>query len=74
MCFYAGGGQHVGAKHEVHPLDFDRLRPRVSTDFVALATPPRVLTVEEQFPNVEEDEEEEKEENDRIPNGWVCII
>lgn len=69
----AGGGQHVGAKHEVHPLDFDRLRPRHSTDFVGLATPPRVLTVDEQFPNVDEDEENEREENERVPNGTVAV-
>ena len=68
---FLGGGQHIGARHELPPLDFDRFRLSKQSDFVGLATPPRILTIEEQFPNVDEaeDDDEEDEQTRRVPNG-----
>lgn len=69
----AGGGKHIGARHELQPLHFDDLLiTSQHTDTVGLVTPPRVLTVEEQFPNVD-DEEEEEEQPKRVPNGTIAL-
>lgn len=68
----AGGGQHIGARHELQPLDFDRYRPSQHSQFVGLATPPRILTVEEQFLNVDEEEDDE-DQLKRVPNGTIAV-
>ena len=67
-CTIAGGGQHIGARHDLRPLHFDGITGPHNDISYGLMTPPRVLTVDEQFPNLEEEDEEE-EPPVRIPNG-----
>lgn len=73
----AGGGAHIGAKPEIRGLNFDDNIPRGNfQEAVGLQTPPRVLTLDEQFPSLERDESVEREENAQIthmPNGQVAV-
>lgn len=74
FSFPEGGGTHIGAKPEIRGLNFDDDLPRGSFgEAVGLQTPPRVLTLDEQFPSLERVESEEKEEyagNTQVPNGY----
>jgi len=66
-----GGGEHVGGRPEVH-LNFDNLPTRRTFEAVGLQTPPRTLTLEEQFPLLDSNDDEEVSrinEDARIPNG-----
>lgn len=73
----AGGGQHIGTKPEIRGLNLDDTMPTGKYyEPVGLTTPPRTLTLEEQFPSLDHQEEEnddgeyeEKKINTRIPNG-----
>lgn len=70
--FVSGGGHHIGAKPDVH-LNFDGLPRGGNADIVGLQTPPRTLTLEEQFPSLEQEDYEEEDENNshqRLPNGY----
>lgn len=73
FCLFdpAGGGQHIGAKPDLGSLNFDNLPRGGNPEIVSLQTPPRTLTMEEQFPSVEAEEEEDKEVSsyNRVPNG-----
>ncbi|XP_045185803.2 uncharacterized protein LOC123543803 [Mercenaria mercenaria] len=73
----AGGGAHIGAKPEIRGLNFNDDLPRGSyQEAVGLQTPPRTLTLEEQFPSLEKEESVEGEEgagNTRVPNGTMAI-
>lgn len=72
-----GGGQHIGAKPDLTKLNFDGLPRGDNIESVGLLTPPRTLTLDEQFPSLEQNEEEEDENcsnsQPRIPNGY-CIL
>ena len=74
FILFSGGGQHIGSKPDVSSLNFDDLP---NPEIVSLQTPPRTLTLEEQFPTIEREVEEHDDNhsnNPRIPNGLVTFI
>lgn len=71
FLFHKGGGEHFGVKGEMQSLQLQDL-PEPDPAYVGLLTPPRVLTLEESFPEVESFEvsnQEDAPHNRSIPNG-----
>ena len=73
-----GGGAHIGTKPEIKGLSFDDEIPRGGYHGVGgLQTPPRTLTLDEQFGSLERqdlaDDQEELVHN-HVPNGYEILI
>ncbi|KAL5013119.1 hypothetical protein ScPMuIL_007389 [Solemya velum] len=69
----AGGGEHFGVKGEMQSLQLQDMPPP-DPAYVGLLTPPRVLTLEESFPEVEAFEssiDQSAAQNRSIPNGMA---
>ncbi|KAL4218515.1 hypothetical protein ACF0H5_023249 [Mactra antiquata] len=72
----AGGGEHIGTKPEIRALNLDDGLPAANyEEAVGLLTPPRTLTLDEQFPSLEEDDvnksSHKHHSNGNVPNRSV---
>lgn len=58
---FVGEDRHVGLKSSMRQFDFDDI-PQPEMSYVGMLTPPRTLTLEEQFPTLEESTEPERKQ------------
>jgi len=56
---FVGEDRHVGLKSSMRQFDFDDM-PQPEMSYVGMLTPPRTLTLEEQFPTLEDSTEPER--------------
>ncbi|XP_014781205.1 mitochondrial fission factor isoform X1 [Octopus bimaculoides] len=63
---FVGEDKHVGLKSTMRQFDFDNI-PQTGASYVGMITPPRTLTLEEQFPFVEDSAEPERHKRSVMP-------
>ncbi|GAB1600971.1 mitochondrial fission factor-like isoform X1, partial [Argonauta hians] len=66
LVFVGGDDKHVGLKSTMRQFDFDNI-PQSESTYVGMITPPRTLTLEEQFPFVEDSTEPELNKRNAMP-------
>ena len=59
----SGDNQHIGLREGLRTLPMDRNIHTEASNAVGLTTPPRVLTLEQRFPVVDDAEEKKAREN-----------